>query len=714
MGGVVGYLIAVGYISILGQAVLLRELSVAFYGVELIYTLALGIWLVSGACGAMISRRTGQPSPTQINLLFILLSVGTLLSVIFIRSLRHLFSDVPGAYLPLHSQIAAMTISLLPAGVILGLLFQWTAKAYIGSDKSLAAAYSIESIGGLTGGLCATLFLRVGMQNFAIALLCAVAAAGSTFLGTRSHESRRFRALAMLIAAVLTVLLWKASPLDRFLTSWAHPGLVATLDTPYSRITVTQRADQTSVFENDALFFDTESTHAEEFVHLAALQHPAPEKVLILGGGIDGSVRETLLHSPRSVDYVEVNRALLDVVPNFLPADIRKSLHAANVRLIHDDPRRFLSRSSAYDLILIGMPEPTSGQTNRFFTREFFALCRAKLGNHGMLAFTLQSSENLWTPQLTRRMVSIYRAAKSVFPEVIFIPGIVNVVIASADRLTVDPTALAERLNARGIRPRIVSPNYIRFLYTNDRFQEVSRILESGTAPANTDIRPICYQYTIILWLSRFLPSSKDWNFPLPRMGTGAKLFWIITAVFPAVLVVRSGWRVRRAIVTLFAGFAGMSLETILILQYQTKSGILFQDIGILLTGFMAGLALGSFAVNEMRQQLSRQFGYAVLVGFAALSGLIGFAIQSGSDMGLWGTVGTLFMTGLFVAGIFAFATLRTADSQKEIVAPLYSADLFGGCLGAVVTSLVLAPMAGLSVTAYGMILMALYSALLL
>ena len=36
---------------------------------------------------------------------------------------------------------------------------------------------------------------------------------------------------------------------------------------------------------NDALLFDTEGSQAEEFVHLAALQHPHPEKILVLGGG---------------------------------------------------------------------------------------------------------------------------------------------------------------------------------------------------------------------------------------------------------------------------------------------------------------------------------------------------------------------------------------------------------------------------------------------
>ena len=46
-------------------------------------------------------------------------------------------------------------------------------------------------------------------------------------------------------------------------------------------------------------------------------------------------------------------------------------------------------------------------------------------------------------------------------------------------------------------------------------------------------------------------------------------------------------------------GFAGMVLESVLILNYQTASGALFQDLGVLLTMFMAGLATGALAVDR-------------------------------------------------------------------------------------------------------------------
>jgi spermidine synthase len=695
------YLFAVGLISILGQVVLLRELSIAFYGVELIYTLALGAWLLFSACGALIGRRTQNPSSFRISLLFLLLFFCIPLDVAFIRSIRLLFSGTPGAYLPLPTQAIALSMALLPVGLLLGLLFQWAAKAYMGSNQSLATAYAIESLGGLAGGMCGTLFLKFGVQNFAIALMCALFALGSSFLKAKAKQSRWVYAEIAVALMLGAILMWKAPELDLSMTRRTHPNLLETKDTPYSRITIASSAGQVSVFENDALVFDTEGTSAEEFVHLAALQHPNPRRILVLGGGIEGIIREALQHSPATVDYVELNPSLLEIAPRHLPREIRQSLEAENVRIIIEDPRQYLNRASNYDLILVGMPEPSSGQTNRFYTQEFFQQCRGKLNPDGVLAFRLQSSENFWTRQLTRRMISIYRAARSAFSEVSFIPGSTNVIICAIGKLITDPSILSARLDARGIKAKLISSHYLRYLYTNNRFMEVARILRSDSAPINTDIRPICYQYTIMIWLSKFIPAMNFRDFPLFEPGLVHSVAGLFAFILLALLMRFVRWSMRRIILTGVAAFAGMVLETSLLLHFQTKNGVLYQDIGILLTTFMAGLALGAMAVAKIGPLISRKFGTALLLGFALLSMAVGWEISSGRSAGIWETSGMLILAGFFVAAVFGYAGLYAAGNQQNAIAPLYAADLIGGCLGSLLASLLLAPLAGLAVSAY-------------
>ncbi len=69
------------------------------------------------------------------------------------------------------------------------------------------------------------------------------------------------------------------------------------------------------------------------------------------------------------------------------------------------------------------MPEPPSGQANRFYTLEFFRLCQDHLNPGGIVALRLPAAENRWMPQMTERVLSIHGALSRVFANVLIIPG---------------------------------------------------------------------------------------------------------------------------------------------------------------------------------------------------------------------------------------------------------------------------------------------------
>ncbi len=716
------FLLAIGLISILGQVVLLRELNVSFYGIELIYLLALGIWLFWTAVGAVAGRRNYFPSLNHIALLFIIFGIALPLDIMFIRSSRLIFGGVPGAYLTFLQQLIVLVISILPTGLLSGLLFQWTAKAYVTTGRTLAVAYAIESAGGLIGGLFSTLFIMWGLRNCSIAFVCALASVITPIIVLRGFRKSILRWTAAVLACIFLALIWKASFLDNRMTKWNHPNLLESSDSPYGRITATRLYNQISVFENDALSFETEGTEAESFCHLTALQHPNPQDVLILGGGIEGLVRETAKYGPRRIDYVELNPVMLNLVTRYLPDDIRKSRGEPNVHIIFADPRQYLKKSGKYDLILVGMPEPASGQANRFYTQEFFEQCSVKLNPGGILGFRLRTAENLWTRPLTGRNASIYSALQSVFPETLFLPGTTNVVTASHAPLPREPEVLSRRLQDRKIAARLISPNYIKYLFTNDRFFKIRDLLRREKSLPNTDIRPVCYQYAFIIWLSKFFPrialvdpsSIMDKDFLKSSLSL---LLWISLPVI--FFLSRFRPALRRAMLVVAAGFMGMVLETILILYYQVKHGVLYQDIGLLLMSFMAGLALGAMIINkEMarpfnNQKLLRWYGISLLAGICFLCAFTGMRVTMSISAGLVEISCLLAATGFLVAGIFAYASLHEIEDQKNVISPLYSADLIGGCLGSLLGSLILIPLAGMDVTTWGMFLLAAFSILL-
>ncbi len=721
-------LLIIGFISILGQVVLLRELSVAFYGIELIYTLAIGVWLLCTAAGALISRRDREPFPGQVQVLLLTFALILPLDVVFIRAIRPVFSGVPGAYLPFDRQLLALTIALLPIGLLLGLGFRRAAGFFLEQGRSLPEAYAVESAGGLAGGLVSTALLVLGIQNLTTSLVCGLAAAGACMMPGRltagSHRgSRRDRIVAGAVAGVLIAAILNSTALDRLTTGWSHPDLVNVTDTPYGRLAVSAREAQVVVFENDALAFETEGTTAEEFVHLAALEHPHPNRVLLLGGGVEGTVREILKHSPESVDYVELNPAMLRVLPPLLPPGVRESLGAATVRTIQADPRSYLLGCGQYDLILMAMAEPVSGQANRFYTREFFQQCSGRLAPGGVFAFRIRSSENFWTPQLTQQMVSIYRALEAAFPSVLVLPGATNVVVAASQPLARDPDTLAGRFVERRIKARMVSVPYIRYLFLNDRFEQIAQTLAAGTAPANSDIKPVCYRYAVLIWLSKFFPrlATLDAAELIPR-GATAVLFWCFGASGATTLLVlaRRHARLRRVTLMAAVGFVGMILETVLLLHFQVKMGVLYQDIGLLLMSFMAGLALGAVIVERWMRSMdrgpkaSRLAGSALILGAVLLSGWIGWRIRTEGAASLAESALLQAAAGMLVSGVFAYAGACDASDQKRVIGPLYAADLAGGCLGSLAASLLLVPYGGLDIAALLMVPVSLVCLLLL
>jgi spermidine synthase len=434
-----------------------------------------------------------------------------------------------------------------------------------------------------------------------------------------------------------------------------------------------------------------------------------------LGGAAEGLVREALQHGPASVDAIELDRTALDLELRFLPQEQTQKLMAPGVRLVVTDPRRFLASPGRYDAILIGMPDPDSGQTNRFFTREFFRECAARLGDKGVLGLRLRSAENLWTPLLARRMASIQRALAAEFQDVLWLPGSVNVVVASQAALTRDPEVLARRFEERRLVCRLVSRPYLGYVMTNARAGEIAQRLADTRAPANSDARPVCYTYAAAIWLSKFFPrlgfAAMPWP-DAPRRPRGFTLGALAGLALPLALL--RLWPVaRRAALAFVAGLSGMVAESVLVLYYQARWGALFQDIGLLLSAFMAGLALGSWLFGRWappgegssRRRVAR--GVSLLVLMATFNLGLTYGTRSALPGGRAGIAALLLVAGTLVGALLAHASQGEQD-QGRLVSPLYAADLLGGCLGAVLGGLVAIPLLGLAETSLALTALAL------
>ncbi|MFA6112156.1 MAG: hypothetical protein WDA75_25635, partial [Candidatus Latescibacterota bacterium] len=361
------WLLGLGAASLLGQVLLLRELLVASLGSELVLLLGVGGLLLASAVGVLLKvKEVGSGNAVRALLLGLAALVPA--EVVLARTVRLLLGAVPGAYLPLGQQFLGMGLVLLPFGLVSGLIFQRAAGLHLRRGGSLASAYAVESVGGLLGGIAASVLLGVGVANGQSAILGAGIAWLAAVVPGRNRPAWLTPAAAGLGLILAVGLIW-SDRLDQALTGLSHPGLVATRDTPYGRVTVRLQDGQVAVFANDALLLDTEGTEAEEFVHLAALQVERPARVLLLGGSAEGLAAELLAHGASEVVALELDAAFVETALPYLGAATRRALVDARVRRVTDDPRAFLRRATAgdFDLILIALGEPESGQTSRFY-----------------------------------------------------------------------------------------------------------------------------------------------------------------------------------------------------------------------------------------------------------------------------------------------------------------------------------------------------------
>ena len=596
------WLLVTGLLSILGQVVLLRELSVASYGVELVYLVGLGVWLTSSAAGALIPGRTAKPSGASLAAATVAAAILIPLDVAFVRSSRIVMGTVPGAYLPLSRQFAVALAALAPLAITLGWLFRRAALAHVLRGGRLAGAYGWECLGGLAGGAASVFLPHLGVTNAAQALVaCAIGLAAPVAAWRDLPRWIRFASPGLFAVALAT--LPGAHAADLAMTRWTHPGLVDSVDTPYARVTATRSDGQLSVFENDALLFESSGVEGEVLGHLAALHHPNPRRILLLGGGAEGLVATLLAHRPARLDHVELDRVMFERLAPLLGADARSLLAGPGVVTEFADPRTFLDTAEAHDLIVVALAGPSSAQSNRYYTREFFTQVESRLAPGGVLAFRLRLPENAWTPVETALAASIWKALGRAFQHRTVLPGPVSVLVASNDPLPTGAEPLVERFHQRLIQARLVSPPFLRYAYDNDRRVDVARRLDASPAAANTDARPVCYQLASWLWLSKLVPSLAGArpaaSEPLRTRDLAAAIALTTLAALLAGAATRRRPLAGRVLLVGFGAFGGMLVETVLLLHYQSHRGVLYQDVGALLTSFMAGLAAGAFALDR-------------------------------------------------------------------------------------------------------------------
>lgn len=670
-----------GSTSIIAQIILLREFLTIFNGNELVIGLVLANWMVLTGIGAYLGKY-----PLRIKKAYTIIVSGLLILSVLPFIITFLINFLKNIVFPIGAMISvfqiffASLLLLIPFCLVSGFLFTFIANCYseIRNQNETGPVYGFESAGSMAGGLISGLLFIFVFSSIESLLVLAILNGLILFIINLKQVSRKLFWLPMLVVLPAFALLFFHP--EKKIRSWVYPNqkIEVSKDSPYGNIVITRRENMWSVYNNNVLLFDSENfIMNEEAVHFAMLQHPHPTDVLLVSGGLSGQIDELRKYGNIPIDYVEDNRWLLSLMKDTL-----KKMTDESVKIHVIDPLRFIRNTTKkYDVAIINLPGPSTLQSNRFYTLEFFALLKEKLSKGAVLSFGLSAPANYLNQEAVDLNSTIYSTLKKVFQNVIIIPGEKNYFVASDTVLTYN---IAQAIQEKRIENKYVNQYYIDDFLLKNRGETILSALNPA-AEINQNLKPVLYQQQLAYWLSYFKGE-----------------YWLM-AVFAAALALFVFFRGNTSSKAMFiTGFAATGMEILLLFGLQVFFGNIYMLTSFVFTGFMLGLAVGSFYGKSLRSSPEKKHLSVtqLLIGvFAAITGIFLFTPEMTElapaivySLYLVATILTGGLTGFQ----FTQASINRKGSYADISGKTYSYDLFGSAIGALTVSLYLVPKFGI------------------
>ncbi|HAN17112.1 MAG: hypothetical protein A2X13_05495 [Bacteroidetes bacterium GWC2_33_15] len=684
-----------GFVAFVTQVILLREFLTFFNGNELVIGVILANWMLLTGLGAYLARFIKNNAKITELILILLGSLAFIpvITVLELHYLSRLFFN-PGVMHGITHVFYYSLLILSPFCIISGMLFTLFTGTFkdLSQDNRIGVIYAWESIGSMIGGLVLNFVLIWFLSTFqSLYVVMILIVFVTVFLSIKNQKLLISGGLVFVF--LLFSFLFLQNNLDKSIRELSFPGqMVQYIDeTPYGILAITSQDGQVNYFENNVLMATSgDVAFREESAHFAMVQHKNPESVLVLSGIVSGIMNEIKKYPVKQIDYVDVNPGIIRIAREYFNEE-----SSGNVNLIKKDAIRYLKKTDKkYDVVIIHLPKPSTIQFNRFYTKEFFSLLKSKLNKNAIISLSLPSSSNYLNDE-ARKLISIVHATlKTQFKNILILPGTDDFILASDDNLSGD---IAKQIQLKNISTEYVNSFYIHDELVIERSKKIMNLIDLN-APVNTDFNPVCYQSQIKLWLSHF--NLRYW---IPA---------VLIILFAGFFYIRAN-SLNKAVFA--AGFAGTSIEIVLLLVFQVLYGYVYFAAGIFIMIFMAGLALGSLYWQKVfKQNTFKGLGkLQILVAVFALILPVLFyflkTIETNERIFFLVFIILLLLISILTGAIFSVSTSLNKDHIEKTASDAYGIDLIGAATGALFFSIYLVPILGFG---FSLVFIALLSSL--
>lgn len=136
-----------------------------------------------------------------------------------------------------------------------------------------------------------------------------------------------------------------------------------------------------------------ECSYHENIAHIPLFSHPNPKKVLIIGGGDGGAMREVLKHDcVEHVTLCDIDKMVPEISKKFFPG-CAVAFEDPRAELVIGDGFAYMEdKKDLYDVIIVDSSDP-DGPASTLFGEAFFTRCKDALKADGTL---VTQAENMW------------------------------------------------------------------------------------------------------------------------------------------------------------------------------------------------------------------------------------------------------------------------------------------------------------------------------
>jgi len=686
-----------GIAVVMSQTLLIREGLAFFSGNELVSGFVLCLWLLWTGLGSHIySKIKLKIEPKRIYaILIFLLCLALIFSLIFFRIAPKIFILPFGEVISIDKIILISLIALAPTCLITGALFP-SASAIITAQK----VYLIEGLGAFAGGIIFSFILIYLLPPFGVLLVVFTLLLFAGFLCLNKR-------ILSILCFVPLIALFRINNVEFFFRKIQMQGqnLIGLYESKYGTVALTKSESQTNFYTSG--FFDfayPDLYSAEEAVHYPLLLHKQPEDVLLVGGGMGGSIEQILKYTTiKKLIYLELNPKLIEVSTKYLNTSITDK----RLNIIVSDGRFYIKNTKErFDCIIVNLPDPINVQLNRYYTKEFFQEVKKILKPYGLFSIRATSPPDILSPLYSQFLGAINKTLKQVFKNVYILP------VAKATYIAMDWTIqekirniLEQRIIQRGLNLLYVNSYFFDYNLSDEKIEYLNRKIEKANSYINTDLKPICYYFNSVLWGS--ITSINLKNLFIKLFNLNPIIFFLPLAL--AFLF----WR-RRTIIQLSVfsiGATEISAEIILLILFQVLYGYIYAWLGIIIGLFMLGLACGTFIYIRFKKKPSENYpsplkGEGMGDGVRTLSliqlsialyFLIILFMSIAKIPGVNYIIGVLIFVGGFFGGLHFPLSVEILGSKKAGV--LYGIDLLGSSFGAIITTIIFIPILGIIYT---------------